>query len=215
MPMPHEYFSKLAQSLYANFDYEVQKHAFEFVDGDGTRIPIQCKQGCSYCCHLEITLSFAELVGLVDFITECRKRDIHKIRTSLRYARQKIDGKFGLERKASGVMCPLLGDDGSCSVYPARPLACRAWLSSDCNLYKQDWENPASGVQVPQSELTLQMQLQTYLPQLMQAQQMGGMPSAAYELIRGLEIAISTPNFAQVAVQKPSVLNKALMMQVP
>lgn len=71
-----------------------------------------CKNGCSYCCNIAVTLTTteAELIGK----HVGRKPTIPAHRVDI----------MANQKKYSGAPCPFL-KQGRCSVYEVRPLACR------------------------------------------------------------------------------------------
>ncbi len=80
-----------------------------------------CRKGCDECCRRLAAaprVTEAEWTAIAGAI-EAMPGD------AAEEARQRIRGAAGLERP---VVCPLLdGESGSCLVYAARPVACRAY----------------------------------------------------------------------------------------
>jgi len=90
-----------------------------------------CARGCSECCHMATNISTYEAKMIGRFVG----RDPKRLRRE-----GKVVPALGDELRAryTGVPCPFL-KDGRCSVYPARPLACRIHHTmrddeSDCRL---------------------------------------------------------------------------------
>lgn len=77
-------------------------------------LKLACKKGCNYCCgtHKDIPVYPLEMVGIYWF-------SIEKMDTPLRAV---LKGQLLNFNKAKP--CPFL-IDGSCSVHPLRPIACR------------------------------------------------------------------------------------------
>jgi Fe-S-cluster containining protein len=93
---------------------------------------LYCRDNCSGCCHLAVHATFpeaiavaeqlsaqqtAELAGYVERIKKAHK-DWGNLKSYLKEHRQKLGP------------CPFLSQQGSCTIYPLRPLACRALLST-------------------------------------------------------------------------------------
>lgn len=90
---------------------------------------LACGRGCSACCHLPVAVppGVAELIA----------RHLRQRRPLAEIEALKVQLQADVEAEAAHTEplqrrrpCPLLGPDGSCSVYPVRPIACRAFTSS-------------------------------------------------------------------------------------
>jgi Fe-S-cluster containining protein len=104
---------------------------------------IACKAGCGECCHELIAVTHAEAYALARWLAE-PGREAHRARiiersrawvaaagiraaaALARLAAGDEDGYRALRRKhaLAHVMCPA-NEEGSCTVYPARPMICR------------------------------------------------------------------------------------------
>ncbi len=69
---------------------------------------VQCRRGCAFCCYVDVVVTPLEAIRLA-------RRGTVRAPAAVAGPRQP---------------CPLL-EDGACSVYAARPLACRAIFSTD------------------------------------------------------------------------------------
>jgi hypothetical protein len=87
---------------------------------------IQCGSGCSFCCHqnVDVTIPEAILVAL-RLGDEADPR-----RAATLEAAEQFKDLGDEERIATGCPCPMLVDN-RCSVYEARPIACRSCTSPD------------------------------------------------------------------------------------
>ena len=92
-------------------------------EGERIRSEIACKKGCFFCCHVNVEVSILEAIAVA---AEARK-DPAKVANVLATA-PAIAGLGAKDRIGARVLCPLL-KDGACSVYEARPRACRAFTS--------------------------------------------------------------------------------------
>ena len=103
----------------------------EFAEKNNQRI--DCKKGCEWCCHQPVFALDYEMEYLNEFIhsnfDETSRNEIKK------RAEQK-NQKLGMLRENvlldTKFPCALLVN-GACIAYPARPMACRIYLSSDIN----------------------------------------------------------------------------------
>jgi len=97
-----------------------------------SRKHLYCRDNCSGCCHLAVHATFPEAVAVAEKLSTRqtaalagyveRIKEAHKgwanLKSYLKDHRQKLGP------------CPFLNQKGSCTIYPLRPLACRALLST-------------------------------------------------------------------------------------
>lgn len=85
---------------------------------------VACGKGCSDCCKMNISISIME----AERLSTVSGKPMTTVKQPVRHTEDEFSGKS----------CPfLLGD--SCSVYEARPYACRAHFSFDTSAY---WCHP-------------------------------------------------------------------------
>jgi Fe-S-cluster containining protein len=108
--------------------------------------------GCSYCCHQTVLATPYELLYLAAFVKNRFTGD--QFNTIVQRATEKaaITSKLALDKLLKFKKpCPLLHpEQGFCRAYPARPMACRIYLSSDVKSCKDDLENPNDDSIFPQ-----------------------------------------------------------------
>jgi len=100
--------------------------------GDGAGVRLWCGPGCGNCCTLAVNATLAEAQAIAAVlgsgqrqrVADCAARVIAKARHSPD-ARSFLAGY----RRAVGP-CPFLDDTANCTIYSARPLACRALLAT-------------------------------------------------------------------------------------
>lgn len=105
--------------------------------------PAACKKGCSWCCHQAVFAVTHEFLYIQHFLTGHFPESARK--QLLENARVKAAGtgeKTVEEQLRFRGPCPFL-DQGACSIYPARPMACRIYLSSSVDACLKAHENPA------------------------------------------------------------------------
>ncbi len=106
--------------------------------------PAECKKGCAFCCHQPVFAISHEMLYLKDYITQKIAPD--KQKGFIDRSREKsllTLNKTMEEQQRISHPCPFL-ENASCSVYEARPMACRIYLSSSVNSCKKDFDNPGS-----------------------------------------------------------------------
>lgn len=110
---------------------------------------VQCKEGCHWCCHQAIFANTYELDYLKNHIkTHFNKEEAQHI-LNLAKAKNKListlNEKETLQHKSP---CPLL-ENNICSIYQARPMACRIYLSSNLSSCIEFYHNPTSTTNFP------------------------------------------------------------------
>ncbi|UPU34761.1 YkgJ family cysteine cluster protein [Geomonas paludis] len=91
-----------------------------------------CGKGCRNCCSLAVHTGFAEALAVAGQLNREKERAVERYALTLRElvgGVKELPQYLRLHRDAMGG-CPLLNDDGACSVYPVRPLTCRSLIST-------------------------------------------------------------------------------------
>jgi Fe-S-cluster containining protein len=104
---------------------------------------VDCHEKCARCCHQAVLIVPHEAFYLAHYLGECLDEDLCK------RIRARITKKDRITRKMKvqeflhfKYPCPFLKDE-SCIVYPARPMACRTYLSSDRESCMHEYNHPA------------------------------------------------------------------------
>jgi hypothetical protein len=155
--------------------------------------PVACAKGCSYCCYLLVGTSIPEVLVVADHLRQTRDAEAFAaVRRRVAAADDASHGADACDRLLKRTPCPLLVD-GACSVYPARPLICRGYISYSWAACV-DW-----GRRFRQFK---NMPLDHPRRALYGAASQGiidghvdlGLPGGAVELIAALRIALETPD---------------------
>lgn len=80
------------------------------------RSHIQCRAGCSECCHQSFRVSEVEGALLREGLASAPA-----------VVRAQIVARAGEYQAGRGEACPVLGDDGNCRLYDHRPRICRKY----------------------------------------------------------------------------------------
>lgn len=145
----------------------------------------ECRAGCNACCHLYVMAppGVAEaivehlLVGLDASALAALRQDLERAAAA---AGAMMDPSL-LKRR-----CPLLGEDGLCTIYDVRPPACRAFTSQSaaaCRSLVFDPDSPVTNI--PQSASQFRV-YQEATAALQRAAQARGQPSAQAGLAAAL-----------------------------
>jgi hypothetical protein len=84
---------------------------------------LACRRGCASCCTQLVSISAPEA-----FWVAAQIRRKPAVVAAMRAADEKTHGFSIEERLKSHVVCPLL-EDAACSIYAARPIGCRGFVS--------------------------------------------------------------------------------------
>ncbi len=110
---------------------------------------ISCFKGCHWCCHQAVYANSYELHFLSEQI-----KNIYSVE-ELRRLIERTENKDAVTSKLSNVEvlkykspCPLL-KDGICSVYKARPMACRIYLSTQLESCLEFYHHPENEYNYP------------------------------------------------------------------
>ncbi|HXR55377.1 MAG TPA: YkgJ family cysteine cluster protein [Casimicrobiaceae bacterium] len=114
-----------------------------------TRVAFACRRGCSYCCHLRVEIRPHEAFTLAHHIATKfdagrRARTLRRIEEN----RQRIAPLSPTAHVRAGIACALLDDNGVCTVYEARPAACRKYHSMSVDVCRNafnDTDAPLTG----------------------------------------------------------------------
>lgn len=103
---------------------------------------IDCKQGCSWCCHQPVFALDYELDYLKTFVKKSFDTEtISEIQEKAQQKQDKLSRLTGDELMNTKHPCPLLKDK-TCMAYDARPMACRIYLSSDVKSCVHNFNKP-------------------------------------------------------------------------
>jgi Fe-S-cluster containining protein len=101
-----------------------------------------CGQGCSFCCHFPVGVSAPEVAVLQGWLPGQPAAAALAARVAKGAALRA--GRSFAELGAALLPCAFLEPDGSCAVYPVRPLACRGWNSSSREACEQTFAERAA-----------------------------------------------------------------------
>jgi Fe-S-cluster containining protein len=148
---------------------------------------IACRKGCCHCCHMWVSATAPEIL----FVAAQLRREGSDLVQILERARQTRGLNFDARGKHVAP-CPLLSNDGLCSVYSARPLACRTAASIDAEICRRGYLE-LSDNEIPTPMFFL-LQRVAYAIALRGAFKRAGLPLISYELNEALEIALTAPD---------------------
>ena len=106
---------------------------------------IACRRGCSLCCSLQVEILPPEAFSLAQWLkARLAPAALEAVRAKLRANVERIQA-IGLEaRKRTNLPCALLGPDGACTAYEARPAQCRRFHSMRLETCEASYADPAN-----------------------------------------------------------------------
>jgi len=114
---------------------DVADNAYAFADKTYAQLPqraqIECRKGCSFCCHIGVSCSAPEAIRIAEQICGFDPARQAAIRQRLVEREEQTRGRTKEDQFSSQVPCAFLDDTGACSIHDVRPLQCRAWNSLD------------------------------------------------------------------------------------
>ena len=110
----------------------------------GHAVKVACTRGCSFCCSLQVQVHPHETFTLAAWLRRHFAPDrLAQVMQRLRDNAEKTRAMGDEQRKRSNLACALLGDDGACTAYEARPAQCRRFHSTRLEVCKASFANPA------------------------------------------------------------------------
>ena len=106
--------------------------------------PPACGAGCAHCCHQTVGVIPPEVFAIHAHLRATRTPDeLDAVAARIRAADDRTRGMATLDRVSPDLPCPFLVDQ-RCSIYEARPLACRGTNSLDASACERSLHDPAT-----------------------------------------------------------------------
>ncbi len=161
------------------------------------KLGVACHKGCQWCCHQTVYANSYELHYLSEKIKT--KFSATKILKWLEIAETKFAATSVMNEKELArfkAPCPLL-EDGACSVYEARPMACRIYLSTKLETCLEFYHHPENEQNYP-ALIDFPLRAGRMMNEGFMAALKGyGIETAEFRLEEGLRIVLKNeqPNF--------------------
>jgi Fe-S-cluster containining protein len=95
------------------------------------RAQIACGPGCGSCCVVNVSTLLSEGMAISRYLQRFSLKEQLQLAERLEALWQRVRGLDDAERLAVKSQCAFLNEQGSCMVYPVRPLLCRSVTSTD------------------------------------------------------------------------------------
>lgn len=93
---------------------------------------LDCQSGCGDCCILNVAVLWPEALNILAFI-EAGSFDLAVLEERLDALWTQVRGVDDEDRVCMRKPCAFLSVQGSCEIYPVRPLLCRSITSTDAD----------------------------------------------------------------------------------
>jgi Fe-S-cluster containining protein len=104
--------------------------------GHDTRI--DCRAGCAHCCIVNVSVLLPEAESIAEHLFEQRTSgELLDLYQAIRHLEKQTHHLDEEERIMAREKCAFLSSEGDCSIYPTRPLLCRAITSTDATACKE------------------------------------------------------------------------------
>ena len=162
-----------------------------------TKLELACERGCNYCCHQRVEVRPYEAFVLADHI-RARMTQAEQLTVKRRLAANgaRIAPLAPLQHTQAGIPCALL-IDGACSVYEARPAACRKYYSLSVDTCQSAFENPTEPLVGPLEDDGLRLAGNAVALGFAKGVEESGRDANRYELHAALLEALENPKAAR------------------
>jgi Fe-S-cluster containining protein len=121
--------------------------------------PLQCGEGCAYCCYTGVTLTQLEWDGILKLVEEKGidlEEVIERSQKTIRKVREVLKSNKNLDQvdwhnTVINQPCPFLGEDQACTIYEDRPLDCRLVVAFRDVCQSKKLEHAQRGVAVEEA----------------------------------------------------------------
>jgi Fe-S-cluster containining protein len=103
---------------------------------------LACRAGCAWCCYFSVDIRAVEAFSILDFVERTFTiEEKARVCAEVRANSTALKNLGESERIKRNIKCPFL-NDGRCTIYTARPQACRNYHATDVAGCQQSYEDP-------------------------------------------------------------------------
>jgi len=173
---------------------DAAKRAHEFFETSLKRNPsshrIECAKGCHFCCHLRVTALAPEVFLVANFVRKQFGAELQNVLARVRGADSNSRSLSAVDRPKHKFPCGLLVDR-ACSVYLARPSACRGLTSISVNTCERGYNGEPVEVMTPAVWTEIR---QAHNHAMWAALSAANLPPHSYELNHAMLVALEMPD---------------------
>jgi Fe-S-cluster containining protein len=162
-----------------------------------SNLTLACERGCNYCCHQRVEIRPYEAFVLADYVrTKMTAAEQDDVKRRLAANLERIKPLEPLQHTQAGIACALLVN-GACSVYDARPAACRKYYSLSVDTCRAAFEHPAEPLIGPLEDDNLRLAGNAIALGYARGVEESGRDANRYELHAVLLDALENPKAAR------------------
>lgn len=174
--------------------------------------PLACEAGCHFCCYLMATVSAPEALTIAQRLRETYPAE------ELKQVKRKVNRSFKRTRKLDSharirakVACPLLSDDGICTIYQFRPLDCMTYHSLNRQACEEIMAEPTQAQPTNPDLQAIGIGVKTGFGQAIAGADLET-PALRYELIEAIQIALNDPHAMKKYLAGKNVFKSAAII---
>lgn len=174
-----EGIESLVRARHADLEDAVEDAFAGSAEGEATRRSVACGKGCSFCCHINVSVTIPEAI----LVATALRHEYREFAAAVQATATQTAGFNEIERFRRGLPCPML-KDGACGIYDVRPTACRAYLATDARKCEASLESArTTGTPSPVESLAYPQQISAAINGgVLQACADAGLQNCAVEL---------------------------------
>jgi hypothetical protein len=173
---------------------DAAKRAHEFFELSLKRNPsdhrIECAKGCAFCCHLRVSAMAPEVFHVANFVRRQFAGELERVIEQVRAADRNSRGLSSRARPLHKFPCGLLVAN-ACSVYVARPSACRGLTSISVKTCERGHNGEEVEVQTPAVWTEIR---RAHNQAMWAALTASGLRADSYELNHAMLVALEMPD---------------------
>lgn len=160
----------------------------------GHAVNVACARGCSLCCHLRVEVQPYEAFVLAAWLRRHFAPDrLAQVMASLRDNVARTQAMGEAARRRSNLACALLGPDGACSAYEARPGQCRKFHSVSLATCEASYARPDDEAIASPEHPAVAHNAAVIITQARQAVRGAGLDDSTVDLNKALLEALENP----------------------
>jgi Fe-S-cluster containining protein len=171
-----------------------------------------CKASCSYCCYGRVGVIAPEVIVLSNQFRKSYSSDyLTNLLKKIELCASQVRGLSSRQRVAQHIACPLLSENGECSIYKVRPIRCRGWNAFDPIQCRSYWF-AASETKIPDGIAIYDNIGRYILSAIIEALRESRIKADQLEFITALEIALNDSSVEDRWLNGEDVFHNAIII---